>query len=186
MTPDFIARYVSQLERLAGLGPESSIDRSAMAALRRSLSTWPSVPGEAIRIVAPFLPEQATGWQETLYFLIGGLFAVHPCLSKDTKGYGISFGAALAEAARQDPAQGAERRLLALLGAKSEDLPSHLRHAMTYLHARGVDVDYRRLMRDLNWWDSPNGETQRRWGMDFWRAAEPEDRPSNENSTEKE
>lgn len=186
MTPDFIARYISRLEWLAGIAPESNIDRSAMAALRRSLSYWPSMPPEAIRIVAPFLPESTTEWREMLYYLIGGLFAIHPSPPKDARGYGMSLGGSLAEAARQDPAQGAERRLLAILGARTEDLPNHLRHTVTYLQARGVDVDYRRLMRDLQWWDAPNADVQRRWGKDFWRNAEPEVESSNENSIEKE
>ena len=143
-------------------------DRRALAALRRSLATWPTVPPEAVRVVAPYLPEQATGWRETVYYLIAALFALHPCLSNKESSRGPSLGLALHEAALRDSAQGPERRLLALLGCKSEDLPNHLRHAVTYLRARDVSIDYRRLMQDLFWWDAGEGDVQRHWGRDFW------------------
>jgi CRISPR system Cascade subunit CasB len=175
MKQDSIARFISRLETLGGIASGSNPDRRALAALRRSLATWPSAPAEAVRVVAPFLPEQATGWRETVYYLIAALFALHPCLSSKGIGRGPSLGLALHEAALRDGAQGPERRLLALLGCKSEDLPNHLRHAVTYLRARDVAIDYRRLMRDLSWWDAVEGDVQRRWGRDFWSGTLEED-----------
>jgi CRISPR system Cascade subunit CasB len=115
-------------------------------------------------VVAPFLPEQASGLWETTYYLIAALFALHPCLSS-REAYGPSLGKALRQA---DSGLGPERRLLALLGCKSEDLPNHLRHAVSYLRGRDVSIDYRQLMRDLSWWDAIDGDVQRRWGRDFW------------------
>ncbi len=168
MKQDSIARFISRLETLGGIAPGSIPDRRALAALRRSLATWRSVPPEAVRVVGPFLPQQAIGWWEDVYYLIAALFALHPCLSKEESGRGPSLGLALHDAALRDSAQGAERRLLALLGCKSEDLPNHLRHAVTYLRARDVSIDYRRLMQDLSWWDAGEGDVQRRWGRDFW------------------
>lgn len=169
MKQDSIARFISRLETLGGIASDPiPPDRRALAALRRSLATWPAVPPEAVRVVAPFLPEQATGWRETVYYLIAALFALHPGLSNKESGRGPSLGLALHAAALRDSAQGPERRLLALLGCKSEDLPNHLRHAVTYLRARDVSIDYRRLMQDLSWWDAGEGDVQRRWGRDFW------------------
>jgi CRISPR system Cascade subunit CasB len=169
MKQDSIARFVSRLETLGGLAPNSIPDRRALAALRRSLATWPTAPPEAVRVVAPFLPEQATGWWETTYYLIAALFALHPCLSNMESGRGPSLGQALATMRDIDP--GPERRLLVLLGCKSEDLPTHLRHVVSYLSARKISVDYGQLMRDLSWWDSGEGKVQRRWGRDFWSGA---------------
>jgi CRISPR type I-E-associated protein CasB/Cse2 len=169
MKQDSIARFISRLETLGGIAPDPNPpDRRALAALRRSLATWPAVPPEAVRVVAPFLPEQATGWRETVYYLTAALFALHPCLPSKETGRSSNLGLALHEAALRDGAQGPERRLLALLGCKSEDLPNHLRHAVTYLRARDVSIDYRRLMQDLSWWDAGEGDVQRRWGRDFW------------------
>jgi CRISPR system Cascade subunit CasB len=167
MKQDSIAGFISRLETLGGIAPESTPDRRALAALRRSLATWPVVPPEAVRVVAPFLPAHATGWRENVYYLIGGLFALHPCLSSQ-EAYGPSLGKALRQADSGESGLGPERRLLALLGCKSEDLPNHLRHAVSYLRARDVSIDYRQLMWDLSRWDTVEGSVQRRWGRDFW------------------
>ena len=164
MKHDPIARFISRLETLGGIAPDPvPPDRRALAALRRSLATWPVVPPEAVRVVAPFLPEQDTGWREDIYYLIAALFALHhPCPSNRESGRGPSLGRALKVAVAREKRQGRdtkgpERRLLALLGCKSEDLPNHLRHAVTYLRDRDVSIDYRRLMQDLSQWDSVKG-----------------------------
>jgi CRISPR system Cascade subunit CasB len=180
MKEDSTARFIAHLEALGGIAPGSTPDRRALAALRRSLTTWPVVPPEAVRVVAPFLPQQAAGWWEDVYYLIAALFAMHPCLSSKETGCGPSLAKALHEAASGDSGQGPERRLLALLGCRSEDLPTHLRHAVSFLSARKVSIDYGRLMRDLSWWDSVKGKVQRRWGRDFWSGTFEENQESAE------
>jgi CRISPR system Cascade subunit CasB len=183
MKQDSIARFISRLETLGGIALESTPDRRALAVLRRSLATCPKLPPEAVRVVAPFLPDHATGWRETVYYLIGGLFALHPCLSSH-EGYGPSLGMALHQAASGDSGLGPERRLLALLGCKSEDLPNHLRHAVSYLRAREVPIDYRQLMWHLLRWDEGDGDVQRRWGRDFWSGTLEDQQESTESVEE--
>jgi CRISPR system Cascade subunit CasB len=177
MSEDPTDSFIARLEILAGVCADSVPDRSALAALRRILATWPSVPAKAMRVIAPFLPHHATGWRETVYYLAAGLFAMHPCSSGSAGKSARSFGATLRQAASSDPAQGPERRLLALLGCRSEDLPDHLRHAVSYLRARDVPVDYRQLMKDLFWWDAGEGKVQRRWGRDFWSGTSEQNQP---------
>src|SRR5256885_2235552 len=46
MKQDSIARFISRLETLGGIAPDSIPDRRALAALRRSLATWPSPPAD--------------------------------------------------------------------------------------------------------------------------------------------
>ncbi len=186
MATDFPEQYVSGLERAAGISPTSAGDRPALAALRRSFSGWPVVPAAAMRVVAPLLPEQTTHGMEAICYAIAGLFAVYPCSPNNPDGAGASLGSALAEAGRRDGAQYAERRLIALLNATIEEMPAHLRHAVVYLQANGIRVDYRSLMRDLMAWDSPSGDVQRRWGRDFWRSNEPDVRPILRRVTEEE
>ena len=189
MKQDSIARFIAHLETLGGIAPDSSPDRRALAALRRSLATWPVVPPEALRVVAPFLPQKATGWWEDVYYIIAALFAMHPCSSDKETGRGPSLGRALATAVAREKVQGGdakgpERRLLALLGCRSEDLPTHLRHAVSFLSARKVSIDYGQLMRDLSWWDSVKGKVQRRWGRDFWSDTFEENQESAESVVE--
>jgi CRISPR system Cascade subunit CasB len=184
MKQDSITRFISRLETLGGVAPESTPDRRALAALRRSLAMWPKSPAEAVRVVAPFLPQQATGWREDVYYLIAALFALHPCLSTQ-EAYGPSLGKALRQASG-DGGLGPERRLVALLSCKSEDLPNHLRHAVSYLRARDVSIDYRQLMRDLSWWDAVEVDVQRRWGRDFWSGTSEENQQESAESVTEE
>ncbi len=170
MSKDFLTGFIGRLETLGGLN-SGSPDRRSLAALRRCLSTWPSAAPEAIRVVAPFIPENATGAWESQYYLIAALFALYPCASSIDAKRGPSLGKSLREAANKDPAQGPERRLLALLNCKSEDLPNHLRHAISYLRSKNVPVDYKRLMQDLNYWDLENGQVQKTWGRHFWSGS---------------
>ena len=185
MKQDSVARFISRLETLGGIASDPvPPDRRALAALRRSLATWPLPPAEAVRVVAPFLPQQATGWWEDVYYIIAALFAMPPCLSSKETGRGPSLAKALHEAASGDSGQGPERRLLALLGCKSEDLPTHLRHVVSYLSARKISIDYLQLMRDLSWWDSGEGKVQRRWGRDFWSGTFEENQESADSVVE--
>ena len=184
MKNDSIDRFITRLESLGGLVPGSSPDRGALAALRRSLAMWPAPPPDAVRVVAPFLPEQATGWRETVHYLVGGLFSLHPCLPSEERARARGLGSALQQAASSDPAQGPERRLLALLGCKSEDLPHHLRHAVSYLCSKKIPIDYRQLMQDLLRWDNGEGDVQRRWGREFWAAPKENQQESQETNAE--
>jgi len=186
MKKDSIDRFITRLEVLGGLYPDSSPDRRAISALRRSLGTWPAPPADAVRVIAPFLHEHTIGWGETVYYLIAGLFALYPSLPGKEAEHASSLGKSLRAAASQDPGQGPERRLLALLSAKSEDLPDHLRHAVSYLRARDVPIDYRRLMQDLSWWDRAEGDVQRRWGRDFWAGTIEENQQESKETTVKE
>ena len=165
-------RFISCLESLAGVRRDQTNvgNRQAIAALRRTLATWPAVPAEAVRQVAPFLHERATAWEETVHYLVAGLFALHPTSKQSDSEWGESFGTALFTAAG-DGTQGTERRLLVLLNCKGEDLPVHLRQAITFLRSRNVAPDYRRLFSDLAQWDHPAGRVQKRWGRDYWSQA---------------
>jgi CRISPR type I-E-associated protein CasB/Cse2 len=171
MNKQLIDAFVSRLESIAAVNPDAvgSPDRGALAALRRTLSTWPSVPAGAMRVVAGFLPENASQRDETIFYTTAALFALYPCSPPQTEGNrGLSLGASLKRAAESDKGGGPERRLLSLLGSHSEDLPNHLRHLISYLSARSAPVDYRRLMLDWSAWDSPKSSVQRQWGRAFW------------------
>ena len=176
MKNDSTRAFIDYLEKLSRIHTELR-DRRVLAALRRCLSNWPAAAPEAIRIVAPFIPEDARGSLENRYYLIAGLFALHPCSSKLDEISGPSLGKSLRSAADKDKdkdkdtGKGPERRLIALLSCKSEDLPVHLRHAISYLSSKEIAVDYRRLMDDLRYWDSDGGNVQKNWGRDFWSGS---------------
>lgn len=62
----------------------------------------------------------------------------------------------------------AESLATALLGATREDLPVHLRRAMTLLGGDGHGVDVAALVRDLGAWSAEDQRVQKRWAYHFW------------------
>lgn len=65
----------------------------------------------------------------------------------------------------------AEGLATALLGATREDLPVHLRRAMTLLGSDGHGVDVAAVVRDLGDWGAEDQRVQKRWAYHFWSRA---------------
>src|SRR5919198_1193739 len=118
-------RFVEYLEEL-----EHNEDRAALAALRRSLGKSPGEAAEAHRYVLPFNP--AT-WEESAYYLVGGLFALHPqSWRRDEGDRGpTNLGASFARLGSQVDSKSIEKRFVALLNCHEDDLAEHLRHAIS-------------------------------------------------------
>ena len=62
----------------------------------------------------------------------------------------------------------AEKRFVALLNCHQEDLPDHLRHAVSLLRSKEIPIDWARLLRDLRWWHREDKRVQRDWARAFW------------------
>jgi len=146
-------------------------DRAMLAALRRGLGQPPGTVANTFRYVVPFIPNQASRSQESVYYLIASLYALHP-QSVLTGNLGQSF----AELVRKDPssAEAVERRFTALLGADIEDLDFYLRQAIAFLKSKEIAVNWDQLFRDIQQWDSPTHYVQRQWAYAFWRRSEEE------------
>lgn len=86
--------------------------------------------------------------------------------------YGAPFLASLRQLADQsgDDAQGMERRVVALLNAESDQLPTVLRHAVSLLRGSEIPVDWEQLIRDLNQWEETDRSVQKRWARVWWTA----------------
>lgn len=160
------------IESLTGLVERK--DRAALAALRRGVGRAPGEVVEMCRYVDPRLPATARWDEEATYYLVAALFGWHPSHRP-----GKNLGGALAELAaaqRQkgnEPA-GIERRIIALLDAHRDDLPTHLRHAVGLLRSAELPLDYALLLRHVDQWDHPQRFVQREWARAFWgRAAAP-------------
>ncbi len=193
-------RFIAHLERLAGValerdddsskrGGRSGENRAALAALRRGLGreggAWETYP-----TVMPFVRKDASRAEETAYFIVGALFGLNPSPSwrrsdiEDRRA--TNFGASLAILKNKNPeSDSVERRFVALLNAEAEDLPTHLRHAVSLIKSSDspVPVDWLSLLNDLTWWESENREVQRRWARAFWRV-ENDDQDNDSEKTE--
>jgi CRISPR system Cascade subunit CasB len=161
---DACGRFVDHLERLRDRG-----DRAALARLRRGLGRDPGTVAGVHPLVQPWLPRGLGPRREDAFYLVASLFAAHPAPG----GVG-DLGAAFARLAAGRDSAGPERRLTALLDAHPDDLPRHLRHAVSLLAADAVPVDWRRLLADLLAWGHPGRRVQRAWARSFWGAAAPD------------
>jgi len=153
-------------------------DRAALAALRRSLGKSPSEAADVHRYVLRFNPEQRDEW---VYYLVAGLFAMHPesWPHKEGDNHLTNFGASFAwMKAKADNDSSIERRFVALLDCHEDDLPEHLRHAVSLLRSSKsevIPVDWLQLLKDLRNWNHEDRFVQRNWARAFWGGTQADD-----------
>jgi CRISPR system Cascade subunit CasB len=131
-------------------------DRAALAELRRGFSN----PLAALPYVVPFLRKDASRREEEALSLVASLFALYP-----TPGH-MSLAKALALCAKESDS--IELRFRALLDSDPEDLPTHLRHAVSLVRSKDLAVDYDDLLRAIRWWNREDKDRQRAWARDYW------------------
>jgi len=150
--------FVSHLERL-----RDADDRAALAALRRGLGKPPGAAVEMHRYVVPWLGEQERPWRDAVHYLVASLFGLH-----SQPGGAGSMGTAMARVSASTGAESTERRFIALLNCHGDDLPRHLRQAVSLARAHNVPIDWHRLLQDLMGWNHSSRYVQRRWARDYW------------------
>ena len=165
-TPEARERHplVSYLENLVERG-----DRGSLAALRRGLGKRPGDSPEMYPHVMRFDPKP---WEEESCFLVASLFALwhQGSLSGASGPIPGSIGHSFRQVQDQSDSESIERRFVALLNAHRQDLPEHLRHAVSLMRSadRPVPVNWDQLLRDLRNWEDERRFVQRRWARNFW------------------
>lgn len=166
------------VEYLCKLGDRESPDRAALAALRRAAGSYPGTSAAAHPYVAPWIPMEMSDREADAFYLIAALFATHPMnweTNLDQPGR-TNFGASFHQL-RNEESESVERRFVALLNSHRDDLPNHLRHAVSLLRTNEVRVDFAQLLQDMRYWDHPDRFVQRDWARSFWaptREAQPQ------------
>jgi len=151
--------FVTYLERL-------SEDRAALAALRRGLGQPLGTVADMYQYVVPWVPQGSTRRYEEALYLIAALYASHP----ESGGQG-NVGDHFARVRQPGGHTAVERRFVALLSSHPDDLPLHLRQAVSYLKSRDVVVNWDQLLRDLLHWGYPDRRVQKQWARRFWSSA---------------
>lgn len=151
-------RFVAHLERY-----RDQRDRAALARLRRGLGKDPGTAPEMHALVIPWLPTGLPRRQEDSFYLVSSLFASHP----EPGGSG-NFGTTFGRLAAKRGSEKTEKRFVALVDSHQDDLPGHLRHAISLLASEGIPVDWRQLLADLRRWDHPDRLVQRSWARGYW------------------
>lgn len=147
---------VAYLEQLA-----ARQDRAALAALRGSLREGHAL--EALRYVLPFIGKGASRRDEDVACLVAGLFALHP------ESGSLTLAAAL-RLVLLGGSDSTEGLFIALLSAGQEDLPIHLRHAVSLVAGKDLPLDWHDLYSTVRFWDDERGIAKRRWAADFWAS----------------
>lgn len=188
-TESFDARavrlFIESLERLY-----VNEDRGALAALRRGLGKAPGTAMEMHHYVVPFTRDLDRR-REDAFYVVAALFGLYPRESW-RRGAGEKFsnlGASLKLLNKEKDSGGVERRFVALLNCRAEDLPDHLRQFVGLLKTNDIPIDWTRLLADVIRWDYDEN-VQRNWAKAFWAADhkpeidEPDATPETDASTE--
>ncbi len=146
----------------------TTLDRAALAALRRGLAFDPGTHVPSFPYVEPFASED--GWARTVHYLVAGLYALHPSHAD-----GRTLGATTAELHRRRENRhresgSLEARFLALLDADATQLANRLRQIVSLVRSEEIPIDWARLETDLIYWNCNNRSVQRKWARDFYRA----------------
>lgn len=144
-------------------------NRAALAELRRGLRTAAGTAPETFRYVARWVPVDAYPSEERRYYLIASLFALYP----EPGGRGNMGDHFAAVAAGDKSAEATEQRFAALLAVHEDDLPYHLRQAVSLCKSEEVPINWNQLFRDLGWWSHADRWVQRRWANSFWGQRSP-------------
>ncbi len=158
-------RFISALEHLV-----TDDDRAALAALRRGLGQRPGETMEVYPYVVPYVQGLRYTSDENAYYIIASLVGLYPTPGwqrSDGKQW-TNLGASLA-LLKDDSGDSLEKRFVALLNAHVDDLPEHLRQAVSLLKSKDKPVNWLRLLRDIKQWDREDRRVQRLWAKGFWR-----------------
>lgn len=159
-------QFVEYLCRLA-----AGENRAPLAALRRGLGKPPGTTPEMFRYVEPLAPQD---YRADDYYLVAALFALHP-ENTATGNLGTTL-AALRQQGGHDGEDSLEKRFVALLNAHGDDLPEHLRHAISLARSKAVPVpvpvNWSQLLYDLHYWDHEDRFIQRQWAREYWGRSE--------------
>ncbi|MCA9878636.1 MAG: type I-E CRISPR-associated protein Cse2/CasB [Thermomicrobiales bacterium] len=171
-----LTRQLQALRPRVGSNGRELGDRAALAALRRGLGKEPGeAPADFLAVLFSILPQgELSRWDERVAYLVASLFALYPDAPPwppaARERWQRNLGASLRQLAEQTDSNGPERRFVALLNSDVPNLSHHLRGIVSLLKSakQPVPIDWMQLTRDMQDWNDPEREVQRRWAGAFW------------------
>ena len=116
----------------------------------------------------PYLPQKRSPMQESAYYLVASLFALHTKTS-DSGNLGNHMRSCNPNPEKEPQKEDAlDRRFTALLAAHPDDLAEYLRHAISFLKSKEIPVNWNQLFWDLQNWDDDDRRVQKKWANAFW------------------
>ncbi|MGQ9706884.1 MAG: type I-E CRISPR-associated protein Cse2/CasB [bacterium] len=167
--------FIEYLEELL-----KSDNRGALSALRRGLSAPPGTVPYTYPYVIPYLPEDVPPDSKRAipYFLVASLFALYftgkgkeQISSKEVFNLGVAFRKAKGETSKEDSI---DSRFTALLNSHYDDLPNHLRHAVSFLRSKEIPLNWNELLSHIKNWNHPDRWVQKKLARGFWGEISPD------------
>jgi CRISPR system Cascade subunit CasB len=160
----FIA-YLHSLHEEGNLG--------ALATLRRGLGRPVGAVPEMFRYIVPRLPKELSSWDETVYYTVASLFAMHPAPGgRGNLGYTLKELERTTGQSGGEGVSSVERRLLTLLKSDAGTLPEHLRQVISLASSNDLPINWDALLWDLKRWNLDDRRVQKRWAESFWSKEE--------------
>lgn len=156
-----VEEFIGQLQKLV-----ESEDRAALARLRHSLAFEPGEYVHAFPLVERFTINIGAE-RRRLYFLVAGLFALHPETTGDPK---ENIGRTLKRLyVKRDESPSIEKRFLTLLESDDDQLSEQLRHLVSLIRSEGLAVNWGQLLQDLIKRQDDESEIKKQWAQGFYR-----------------
>lgn len=157
MTPERAREMMKGINRLT---------KGEKTALKRSLGRTPSAaPGAMVAFYRAF-PGVREG-KELPFFLC----ACGACAMARLEGPERGVVAAMKALATKEYEEGIRRKLLALLDTPVEFetlFAAKVGRLLRYMKAKGIKVDFTKLLCDLCAWDRADGRVQRKWAREYF------------------
>ncbi|MBA7527500.1 CRISPR-associated protein Cse2 [subsurface metagenome] len=115
--------------------------------------------------VVPWLGEVRSKWEKNMYYLIASLFAYHP-VSTETGNLGDIFRELYLKR-QENPSL--EQRFITLLKSNPEDVPFHIRQAISLAKSDNIPINWYELFFDLLRWNNVNYPPYEKWAQSFWK-----------------
>lgn len=156
------------------------VNRKVFAELRRSLAFDLGTHIPSFAYVEKELYDDFSARKRNMYYLIAGLYALHPKQDK------LEFGQALALLKDKRDSDSLEKRFLALLASDEDSQLAHyLRQMINLLKQEDIGLNYAKLLKDLFAWQHFDKYIQRHWAQQYYRYQTPQTQESQANDAPK-
>ena len=120
----------------------------------------------------PFLNRMVPeGKNSEMYYLIAGLYAIHPM---NSDGYHYNFGTAMRACYNaSNQTSSFEKRFSTFLQADSDELKRSLFSLIQLAKSKNVPINYAELLEGLMFWNSDRNYSKKNWANSFWSYEAP-------------
>lgn len=150
--------YLEELKRQENMGALASLRRGLQYDLGHCVDMYP--------YIIPWLEHVQGKWEKEMYYLIASLFAYHP-RNCDSGNMGDVFRN-ISRSKRET--KSLEQRFVALLRSNPEDLPFHMRQAISIAKSENIPINWHELFYDLKRWPfAKKYPPYEKWAGSFWK-----------------